>query len=101
MPSAEFCIVVWSPLGFLSPVSKTQCTTSRGKFNHFLRTTAGFTTASLDDCGLHDYLLARPSTIALYPIPVRQLADLLHASFRPRLAAASLRFATLYRHQIV
>lgn len=46
-------------------------------------------------------MLARPDAIALYPIPVRQLADLLHASFRPRLAAASLRFATLHRHQIV
>ena len=41
------------------------------------------------------------NAIALYPVSVRQLADLLHASFRPRLAAASLRFATLHRHQIV
>jgi hypothetical protein len=92
---------MWSPHGFLSLVSKTQCRTSRGKFNHFLRTTAESTAAFFDDFGLRNHWLARPNAIALYPVSVRQLADLLYASFRPRLAAASLRFATLHRHQIV
>lgn len=74
---------------------------SRGKFNHFLCTLVGSTAVSIDDFGLHNHLLARPNTTALYPIPVRQVADLLHASFRVRLAAVSLRFATLHRHQVV
>lgn len=74
---------------------------SRGKFNDFLRTTAEFTATSLDDYGLRGHLPARPDVIALYSVPVRQLADLLHASFRPSLTATPLRFATLHRHQIV
>ncbi|HTM38268.1 MAG TPA: hypothetical protein VL156_16075, partial [Terriglobales bacterium] len=33
---------------------------SRGKFDHLRRTTAGFTTSSLDGRGLCDFSLARP-----------------------------------------
>jgi hypothetical protein len=75
--------------------------TSRGKFNYFLHTPAGSTEAPLDDYGLCDHLLTRPGATALYPIPVRRVMDLLHASFRYSLAAASLRFTTLHRHQVV
>jgi hypothetical protein len=46
-------------------------------------------------------MLARPNMVALYPIPVRRVADLLHASFRLRLATQPLHFATLRRHQAV
>lgn len=100
MPSADFCIGFKLPHGYLSLVKDT-LQTSLGNFNHFLCTTAGSTTAPLDDYGLRNHLLARPSTIALYPIPVRQLADLLSASFRPNLTATPLRFATFHRHQVM
>jgi hypothetical protein len=55
----------------------------------------------LDDIGLCDHLPARPSTAAFYPIPVRQIADLLNASFRLCLTTLPLHFATLHRHQVV
>src|SRR5882762_2200580 len=69
---------------------------SRGKFDRLQRTAAGFTTSELDGDGLRDPLLARPPPYASYPVLVHRLASLLHASFRPRLAASvvsPLRFA--------
>lgn len=84
-----------------SLVAKTTLQISRGKFSYFLCTLAGFTAVPFDDSGLRDQLPARPSTTALYPIPVRQVADLLDASFRLCLATQPLRFATLHRHQVV
>ena len=47
----------------------------------------------LDGCGLCRPLPARPAPHASNPVLVRRLALLLHASFRPRLAATPLRFA--------
>jgi hypothetical protein len=87
MSAADFCIAVWSPFSHLSPDFFFHDTIqiSQGKFNIFLCTPAGSTSAPLDDCGLCNPLLARPDAAALYPIPVRQVADLLHASFRPNL----------------
>ena len=38
-------------------------------------------------------MLTRPANSASYPVPVRRVATLLHASFRPRLATTPLRFA--------
>jgi hypothetical protein len=60
---------------------------SRGKFNRRHRTPA------LDGSGLRGHLAPRPTGTALYPVPVRQVAALLHASFRQRLATMPLRFA--------
>src|SRR5512135_2797712 len=45
------------------------------------------------DGGLRGQSSARPTRAASYPVSVRQVAVLLHASFRPRLAATPLRFA--------
>jgi hypothetical protein len=42
---------------------------------------------------LRDHLPARPPLTPRYPVRVPRLARLLHASFRPRLAATPLRFA--------
>ena len=67
--------------------------TSRGKFNRPQRATAGFTTSALDGYGLRGHVPARPAPYASYPVLVHRLASLLHASFRPRLATKSLRFA--------
>ncbi len=66
---------------------------SRGKFNRLPRVPAGSTVPALDGCGLRGSRPARPAGSASYPISVRQAAGLLHASFRPRLAATPLRFA--------
>src|SRR5919205_861295 len=66
---------------------------SRGKIDRLPRTPAGFTTPAFDGSGLRDPLLARPAGSASYPVLVHRAAVLLHASFRPRLAATPLRFA--------
>ena len=66
---------------------------SRGKFDRLHRTPAGFTAQTFDGHGLHCLLPTRPICTASNPISVRQVAVLLHASFRPRLTATPLRFA--------
>jgi hypothetical protein len=66
---------------------------SRGKFDRLPRTPAGSTSQALDGCGLRGQLSARPTWAASYPVSVRQVAVLLHASFRRRLATTPLRFA--------
>jgi len=68
--------------------------TSRGKFDRLHRTPAEFTAIALDGYGLRDHLLTRPAIPASYPVPVRRVAALLHASFRPRLTTTPLRFAS-------
>ena len=67
--------------------------TSRGRTASLHRTPAGFTALALDGYGLRDLMLTRPANSASYPVPVRRVATLLHASFRPRLATTPLRFA--------
>src|ERR1700678_3950473 len=52
--------------------------------------------SELDGYGLRNHVFARPPPQASYPVLVHRLASLLHASFRPRLAASvisPLRFA--------
>ena len=66
---------------------------SPGKFDRLPRTPAGSTALALDGCGLRDSLPARPAREASYPISVRQVAVLLHTSFRHRLAVMPLCFA--------
>ena len=63
---------------------------SRGKSDRLRRTTAGSTLVTLDGDGLCDLTLARPVTLAFYPVLVHRLAPLLHASFRRPLAGAAL-----------
>ena len=74
---------------------------SRGKLDNAPRTPAGFTVPALDGNGLRGCLPARPTDTASYPISVRRVAILLHASFRQSLAVLPLRFATLHLHQVV
>ena len=66
---------------------------SPGKLGRLPRTPAGSTGLTLDGYGLRDQLLARPTKPASYPVSVRQVAVLLHASFRHHLAGMPLRFA--------
>ena len=93
MPSADFCAAIRRPHGLLSPPSDTT-QISRGKSHHLHRTPAGSTAWTLDGYGLRDLLLTRPVQTASYPIPVRRVAALLHAAFRPHLAVTPWRFAS-------
>ena len=92
MPSADFCDAIRGPHGLLSPPTDTT-QISRGKSHHLHRTPAGSTAWALDGYGLRDLLLTRPAKAASYPIPVRRVAALLHAAFRPHLTMTPLRFA--------
>src|SRR6478735_3050067 len=65
---------------------------SRGKSRSLPRTPAGFTAMALDGYGLCDFLPARPTISASYPVAVRRVAISLHASFRRSLAVPPLRF---------
>jgi hypothetical protein len=67
---------------------------SRSKPDSLHRTPAGFTALALDGYGLCDILPARPTSAASYPVSVRRVATLLHASFRQSLAVLPLRFAS-------
>jgi hypothetical protein len=67
---------------------------SRGKLDRLHCTPAGFTVVTLGGYGLRYQLLARPITPASYPVSVRQVAALFHASFRPHLAMSPLRFTS-------
>jgi hypothetical protein len=94
MPSADFCIAVRAPRGSLSPSGCPWDTTqiSWGKPRSLPRTPAGFTVRAFDGYGLRDFLPARPTRAASYPVAVRQVAISFHASFRRSLAVPPLRF---------
>src|SRR5271165_123259 len=94
MPSADFCAAVREPCGPLSPSGFPGDTMqiSRGKPCSLPRTPAGFTVQALDGYGLRDFLPARPTRAASYPVAVRQVAISFHASFRRSLAVPPLRF---------
>jgi hypothetical protein len=67
---------------------------SRSKPDSLHRTPAGSTVLVLDGYGLCDILPARPTSAASYPVSVRRVATVLHASFRRSLAVPPLRFAS-------
>src|SRR5467141_3460746 len=75
-------------------VPKDTAQISRSKPDSLHRTPAGFTVLALDGYGLCDILPARPTSGASYPVSVRRVATLLHASFRRSLAVPPLRFAS-------
>ena len=77
-----------------SSVPKDTVQISRSKADSLRRTPAGFTVLALDGYGLCEWLPARPTSAASYPISVRRVATLLHASFRQSLAVLPLRFAS-------
>src|SRR5262249_38429495 len=66
----------------------------RSKPDSLHRPPAGFTVLALDGYGLCDILPARPTSAASYPVSVRRVATLLHASFRRSLTVPPLRFAS-------
>src|SRR4051812_25211910 len=93
MPSADFCAGVRVPRSPLSLVSKTRRRPPEVSSIAFTAHPPDLQPRALDGYGLRDQLSARPTRAASYPVSVRQVAALLHASFRPRLAATPLRFA--------
>src|SRR6187401_780371 len=94
MPSADFCTGVRKPCGSLSPVTETRRRSPEVSSTAFTAHPPDLQPQALDGYGLRDQLSARPTWAASYPVSVRQVAALLHASFRPRLAATPLRFAS-------
>jgi hypothetical protein len=93
MPSADFCAGVRGPRGLVSLVTETRRRPPEVSSIAFTAHPPDLQPQALDGYGLRDQLSARPTRAASYPISVRQVATLLHASFRPRLAATPLRFA--------
>jgi hypothetical protein len=93
MPSADSCAAIRSPCGSLSSKSWNMTQASLGKLDRLPRTPAGSTARVVDGHGLRDWSLARPARDASYPVSVRQVAVLLHTSFRHRLAVMPLWFA--------
>src|SRR6201987_6177551 len=77
-----------------SSVPRDTVQISRSKPDSLHRTPAGFTVLALDGNGLCDILPARPPSAASYPVSVRRVATLLHASFRQSLTVPPLRFAS-------
>src|SRR5215813_10439153 len=67
---------------------------SPGKIERLHRTPAGSTVLAFDGTGLCDQWPARPAKDASYPVSVRQVAALLHTSFRRHLAMTPLCFAS-------
>jgi hypothetical protein len=93
MPSADFCTGVRVPCGPLSLVAETRRRSPEVSSTAFTAHPPDLQPQALDGCGLRGQSSARPTWAASYPVSVRQVAVLLHASFRPRLAATPLRFA--------
>ena len=67
---------------------------SPGKLDRLHRTPAESTALAFDGTGLCDSLPARPTKDASYSVSVRQVAALLHTSFRRHLAMTPLCFAS-------
>src|SRR5512135_1898828 len=93
LPSADFCAGVGEPRGPLSLVTETRRRSPEVSSTAFAAHPPDLQPQALDGSGLCGQLSARPTWAASYPVSVRQVAALLPASFRPRLAAEPLRFA--------
>src|ERR1035437_2818598 len=99
MAPADFCPAVRPHFDSLSRRSDTE-QISWGKLSRLLCTAAESTLRTLDGYGLRGKLPTRPAD-ALYPVFVHRLAHLIHASFRPSLAAAALASSLgLHLHQV-
>jgi hypothetical protein len=93
MPSADFCTAVRSPYDDLSLVTETQRRSPEVRSTAFTARPPNLPPRSLMtmDFAIRCSLV-RPGR-PRYPVLVHRAAALLHASFRPCLAAAPLRFA--------
>lgn len=94
MASADFCAAIGSPRGSPSPESGTRHRPPEVSLTAFPAHPPDLQPEPSMDGGLRRLLPARPTRTAYYPIPVRQVAVLLHASFRRPLARTPLHFAS-------
>src|SRR2546430_15422651 len=78
----------------MSSVPRDTMQISRSKPDSLHRTPAGFTTLAIDGNGLREWLPARPTTAASYPVSVRRVTTFHHASFRRSLAVPPWRVAS-------
>lgn len=93
MPSADFCAAVRSPYDDLSPVTGTQRRSPEVRPTAFTARPPDLPPRSLMTVDFAFLCpLVRPGR-PRYPVLVHRAAALLHASFRPHLAATPLRFA--------
>ena len=100
MPSADFWRAITNSCESVSSSRCSKADYSRTHARPPRLSSSTFTTHQPDllhkhlmDGGLRCDWPTRPTCTAYYPIPVRPVAALLHASFRPRLATTPLRFA--------
>ena len=90
-------VLRWSlPGSFTRQISSQVGQISPDKSMNFLCTTSPFTVPTSDHRASLS-LASSPPGSAFYDVSVRRLADLLQASFRPRLAAQPLPFASSWR----
>ena len=94
MPSADSCPAVRVPCGPLSPDAETRCRSPRVSSTAFPTHLPGLQPPPLVDMGFAASCQLARRRLPHYPVSVRQVVGLLHASFRPRLTAAPLRFAS-------
>src|ERR1700677_2235580 len=100
MPYADFCSAVRMPLGSLSRGNDTE-QISWGKLSRLPCTIAESTLRTLDGYGLRGKLPARPALAPYIRFLSIDSHRLLHASFRPRLAAIALALSlALHLHQV-
>jgi len=92
MPSADFCSAI-AYLAMYSVPSGTHYRSPWVRMTTFPAQLPNLHKLPLDGYGLCDIELTRPSNPASYLVSVRQLAVLLHASFRPHLTMTPLRYA--------
>src|SRR5262252_4672300 len=93
MPSADFCVAVRSPYDDFSPVTGTQRRPPEVRPTAFAARPPDLPPRPLMTVDFAIICsLVRPGR-PRYPVLVHRAAALLHASFRPRLAATPLRFA--------
>ena len=93
MPSADFCVAIRSPYDDLSLESGTQRRSPEVRSTAFTARPPDLPPRSLIAVDFAiTCSLVRPGR-PRYPVLVHRAAVLLHASFRPRLAATPLRFA--------
>ena len=92
-PSADFCTAVRPPYGDLSLVAETQHRSPEVRSAAFIARPSDLPPRSLIVVDFAIGCSLVRSGRPLYPLLVHRAAILLHASFRPRLAATPLRFA--------
>jgi len=93
MPAADFCGAVRMSLFTLSHDSVTRRRSPEVSSTAFSAQPPDLPPASLMDLGFAAFCPLARCRRPLHPVLVHRLAPLLHASFRPRLAATPLRFA--------